>query len=81
VLGLAGRGTLAIGNYADINVFDPQRLASRYPEFAYDFPNGTGRFKLGSIGYAATLVNGDVVAEEGVNTGARPGRVIREFAR
>ena len=81
VLRLAGRGTVAVGNYADINVFDPQRLASLYPEFAYDFPNGTGRFKIGSRGYAATLVNGEVVAEEGVNTGARPGRVIREFAR
>lgn len=81
VLRLADRGTLAVGSYADINVFDVQRLASRYPEFAYDFPNGAGRFKLGSRGYAATLVNGQVVAEEGVNTGARPGRVIREFAR
>jgi N-acyl-D-aspartate/D-glutamate deacylase len=34
-----------------------------------------------SRGYAATIVNGAVVTEQGVNTGERPGRVIREFAR
>jgi hypothetical protein len=34
-----------------------------------------------SRGYAATIVNGQVVTEQGNHTGARPGRVIREFAR
>ena len=33
------------------------------------------------VDHAATLVNGQVVAEHGVHTGARPGRVLREFAR
>ena len=40
-----------------------------------------GRFCVGADGYAATLVNGQVVTEQGDNTGARPGRVIREFVR
>ena len=30
---------------------------------------------------AATIVNGQIVTEQGNHTGARPGRVIREFAR
>ena len=30
---------------------------------------------------AATIVDGAVVTEQGTNTGERPGRVIREFAR
>jgi hypothetical protein len=37
--------------------------------------------KIGSRGYAATLVNGSVITEQGVNTGQRPGQVIREFSR
>jgi N-acyl-D-amino-acid deacylase len=37
--------------------------------------------KIGSVGYAATIVNGVMVTEHGTNTGERPGRVLREFAR
>jgi N-acyl-D-aspartate/D-glutamate deacylase len=81
VLGLKERGTLAVGNFADVNVFDVERLASDHPTYANDFPNGAGRLKIGSRGYAATIVNGVVVTEQGANTGERPGRVIREFAR
>ena len=81
VLGLKDRGTLAVGNFADVNVFDVDRLASDHPEYANDFPNGAGRLKIGARGYAATLVNGVIVTEQGANTGDRPGRVIREFAR
>jgi N-acyl-D-amino-acid deacylase len=81
VLGLQQRGTLAVGSFADVNVFDLAALASEHPRFEHDFPNGAGRLKIGARGYAATLVNGAVVTEHGVNTGERPGRVIREFAR
>jgi N-acyl-D-amino-acid deacylase len=81
VLGLQQRGTLAVGHFADINVFDVATLASEHPTYANDFPNGAGRLKIGSRGYAATLVNGQVVTEQGTNTGARPGTVIREFSR
>ncbi len=81
VLGLVDRGTLRVGSFADLNVFDPERLAFGYPEYANDFPGGVGRFRVGSQGYAATLVNGVVVTEAGANTGARPGTVLREFAR
>ena len=81
VLGLIDRGTLAVGSYADINVFDPAALAPEYPEYVNDFPNGKGRLCVRSRGYAATLVNGEVVTEQGGHTGNRPGRVLREFAR
>jgi N-acyl-D-amino-acid deacylase len=81
VLGLVDRGTLAVGQFADINVFDVDALASEHPRYDNDFPNGAGRLKIGSRGYAATLVNGAVITEQGANTGARPGRVIREFSR
>ncbi|MGH1506448.1 MAG: D-aminoacylase, partial [Acidimicrobiales bacterium] len=64
-----------------LNVFDIDALDSEHPVYANDFPNGAGRLKIGSRGYAATIVNGDVVTEHGTNTGNRPGRVLREFAR
>lgn len=81
VLGLVDRGTLAPGAFADVNVFDIDRLAPEQPVYSNDFPGGAGRFKIGARGYAATLVNGAVVTEHGVNTGARPGQVLREFHR
>lgn len=81
VLGLVDRGTVEEGRFADLNVFDLAELASEHPVYANDFPNGAGRLKIGSRGYAATVVNGEIVTEQGANTGARPGRVIREFAR
>lgn len=81
VLGLIDRGTIAVGSFADINVFDPHRLTAGYPTYVNDFPGGKGRLCVRAEGYAATLVNGEIVTELGENTGARPGRVIREFAR
>jgi len=81
VLGLADRGTLRVGAYADVNVFDAERIQTAYPEYSFDFPNGKGRLKVRATGYAATIVNGEIVTEQGEHTGNRPGRVIREFAR
>jgi N-acyl-D-amino-acid deacylase len=81
VLGLVGRGTLKVGQFADVNVFDIATLASTHPTYVNDFPGGAGRLQIGARGYAATIVNGAVVTEQGTNTGERPGRVIREFAR
>ena len=81
VLGLVDRGTLEVGKFADINVFDVDALESEHPRFENDFPGGAGRLKIGARGYAATLVNGAIITEQGSNTGERPGRVIREFSR
>ncbi|MEO6123664.1 MAG: amidohydrolase family protein [Ilumatobacteraceae bacterium] len=81
VLGLVDRGTITVGSFADINVFDIDALASEHPRFDNDFPGGAGRLKIGARGYAATLVNGSIITEQGSNTGERPGRVIREFSR
>ncbi|HQZ34231.1 MAG TPA: amidohydrolase family protein [Ilumatobacteraceae bacterium] len=81
VLGLKERGTLQVGQFADVNVFDIDTLASDQPTYVNDFPNGAGRLQIRARGYAATIVNGAIVTEQGNNTGERPGRVIREFAR
>jgi len=81
VLGLKERGTLQVGQFADVNVFDIDTLASNHPTYVNDFPNGAGRLQIRARGYAATIVNGAIVTEQGNNTGQRPGRVIGEFAR
>jgi N-acyl-D-amino-acid deacylase len=81
VLGLVDRGTLTEGSFADLNVFDPETVSPAYPEYRNDFPHGAGRLLVRSHGYAATIVNGAVVTEQGAHTGARPGQVLRQFSR
>jgi len=79
ILGLQQRGRLEEGWFADLNVMDLDRLASHYPEYVHDFPGGKGRFIVKADGYAATIVNGEVVTEHGEHTGNRPGTVLRQF--
>jgi N-acyl-D-aspartate/D-glutamate deacylase len=67
-LGLTDRGLLRPGNYADITLFDPDRVIDRatYAEpFQY------------SAGIEYVVVNGTPVLERGKHTGARPGWALR----
>ena len=80
VLGLSDRGTLATGMRADINVFDPNTVAERQPELVHDFPGGAPRYIQKSMGYKATLVNGQISVSDGEHTGARAGSVLRHQA-
>jgi len=77
VFGLAGRGVIAPGSWADLNVIDLDALAPELPEFVYDFPAGAGRWTQRARGYAATIVNGQVAIEDGRHTGRLAGRVLR----
>jgi N-acyl-D-aspartate/D-glutamate deacylase len=43
----------------------------------YDLPAGGRRLIQGARGYDATVVSGAVTRRYGVDTGARPGRLIR----
>jgi len=81
VLGLKERGVVKEGWIADLNVFDYENLETGYPYYVNDFPHNGGRYIVESSGYAATLVGGRVIVENGKHTGNRPGTVIREFAR
>ncbi len=75
--GLGDRGVLAVGRKGDCNVIDLDRLALRRPEMHYDLPAGAPRLLQRAEGYVATIVGGRVVMRDGVDTGARPGALVR----
>jgi N-acyl-D-amino-acid deacylase len=75
--GFADRGRLAPGLKADINVVDLDRLRLHHPELRHDLPAGGKRLVQRVDGYAATIVSGTPVFENGQDTGARPGRLVR----
>ena len=67
-LGLRDRGVLRPGAYADLTLFDPQRVRDR--------STYTSPFHY-SEGIDYVIVNGQVVIDKGEHTGARPGRTLR----
>ncbi len=77
VWGIPGRGVLAVGQAADVNVFDPRTVAPDLPELRHDLPGGAPRLRQTASGFLATLVNGEVLLERGEPTGARPGVLLR----
>ena len=69
-LGLTDRGLLKEGMWADIVVFDAERVIDKatYQE-PHQFPEG--------IPYV--MVNGRIVVKDGQQTGALPGKVLRHY--
>jgi N-acyl-D-amino-acid deacylase len=77
VAGLADRGRIAVGYKADVNVIDHAAARLHKPVLAHDLPAGGRRLDQSADGYVATIVSGEVIAENGVPTAARPGKLIR----
>jgi N-acyl-D-aspartate/D-glutamate deacylase len=77
LLGFADRGTLEVGKWADMFLFDPATIDAGRKEFVRDLPGGAGRFKAWSVGVHATIVNGVPIIVDNEPTGARPGHVVR----
>ena len=80
LFGLAGRGRLTAGSFADVNVIDLEALELPAPSYVYDFPHGAGRYVQGSTGYDYTLVNGQVFMDHGEHTGAFAGAMLKNPA-
>jgi len=74
---LTDRGTVAVGQKADINVIDYDALGLCPPEVVYDLPAGGRRLIQRTKGYCATIVSGVPVYRDGESTGAYPGRLVR----
>jgi N-acyl-D-amino-acid deacylase len=77
IAGLGDRGRIAVGYKADLNVIDHAALRLHKPMISYDLPAGGRRLDQTADGYVATIVAGEVIAENGVPTDARPGRLVR----
>jgi N-acyl-D-aspartate/D-glutamate deacylase len=77
VAGLADRGRIAVGYKADLNVVDHDALRLHRPVVSHDLPAGGRRLDQKADGYVATIVSGEIIAENGVPTDARPGRLVR----
>ena len=80
VFGLNDRGLLRPGMAADITVFDPATVNTQDPEYVNDLPANEKRMIQKATGVPHTVVNGEVVIENGAPTGARPGKVLRPTA-
>lgn len=77
LFGLTDRGVIQTGKKADINVIDMEALRLHPARMAYDLPAGGQRLVQGASGYSATVVSGVVTRRDSVDTGARPGRLVR----
>jgi N-acyl-D-amino-acid deacylase len=76
-LGIYDRGLLRPGMAADIVIFDPDTVRPLPETIVHDFPAGGWRMKEPAAGIQMTIVNGQVLMEDGRHTGALPGRVLR----
>ena len=73
------RGTLRVGDWADIMVYNMDELGFQYDKMVYshDFPGGERRIIQKPTGLRYTLVNGAVTFEGNDCTGALPGKLLR----
>lgn len=67
-VGIAERGSIRVGHYADLVLFDPEQVRDRATPEAPHLP---------SSGIEKVWVNGQLVFEGGQVTGSRPGKPIR----
>jgi N-acyl-D-aspartate/D-glutamate deacylase len=77
LFGIYDRGLLRPGLAADITVFDPGTINPLPEDVVYDLPNGAWRKRELAAGIACTVINGQVLIEDGKHTGALPGCVLR----
>ena len=75
--GMCDRGSIAPGMKADINVIDFDGLFLHPPEMVYDLPAQARRLVQRVDGYKLTICSGEVIREDGKDTGAMPGKLVR----
>ena len=74
--GIQDRGTLTVGQAADVVIFDAERVAITKEEFVDDFPGEARRYVRRASGFDHVLVNGEVVYSAGGYSEARPGEIV-----
>lgn len=78
VLGFDRRGTLEEGNWADLYVYDLEKIGYDSTKYSVinDLPDGDWRRVVRAEGIDIVVVNGVVTLEDSQPTGALPGRMI-----
>jgi len=76
IFGLQDRGLIRPGMAADLVLFDPATVRECEPEMVQDLPGNEKRLIQAATGIEMTIVNGDVLIEQGKHTGALPGTVV-----
>jgi N-acyl-D-amino-acid deacylase len=78
VAGFKDRGAVREGLAADLLVYDLEKLGIEEPEMLNDLPpNNDSRLVQRPRGYRWIMVNGDVTFENGKDTGAYSGKLLR----
>jgi N-acyl-D-aspartate/D-glutamate deacylase len=76
IFGIHDRGLIRPGLAADLALFDPATVRECEPEMVSDLPGGERRLVQRAIGVKMTVVNGEVLTEDGAHTGALPGKIL-----
>ncbi|HJQ60921.1 MAG TPA: amidohydrolase family protein [Vineibacter sp.] len=74
---LRDRGLVRSGMAADLVLFDEKTVRPLLPVVERDLPGGARRLVQKAQGIEAIVVGGAVTQEQGRDTGARPGRLLR----
>jgi N-acyl-D-aspartate/D-glutamate deacylase len=75
--GIYDRGLIRPGMAADLTIFNPDTVQALPEDVVHDFPNNGWRLRERAQGIEYTVVNGQVLMQQGEPSGALPGRVLR----
>jgi N-acyl-D-aspartate/D-glutamate deacylase len=75
--GMRDRGRLRPGCWADVVIFDAERIAPSAVALRRDLPAGAARLYSTGVGIDAVFVAGEDIVRSGQHTEARPGRLLR----
>lgn len=76
LLGLRDRGLIAPGYWADLMLFDPERLSLGRKQRVADLSPRAPRWQVEVEGVARVMVNGETLVEAGEVLDPRPGQVL-----
>ena len=77
LFGIRDRGRIAPGCFADIVIFDPERIGATQPELVFDLPGDSKRLWSQATGIERVLVNGVTTIVAGEANDQQPGVVLR----